>query len=525
MPAEERLDLADIQGAVIPGFKKDHAVLLALRIGDVAGCKDWLRSHAPRVARADEVLKFNRLFKAIRERSGDELETPKATWISISFSAEGLSLLRTREEIEQAFEDAFVDGMYQSALADPPLSTWVLGGGAEAVPHILVVVAADHPDDLEQVATELMAAIPMDADGAPALHLMARPQIGATLPGPLRGHEHFGFKDGISQPAIRGLASEDPLDFIDARRLATTDPNYDLLAEPGRPLVWPGQFVIGYNRQRGTDYRAPDPPLNPRAEWQRNGSYLVYRRLRQHVHQFWQFCSEGAQRLSQLTGQAIEPAAFAASLVGRWPSGAPLSRAQAADDAGLAKDDDANNDFMFSGQTPAVTLADGSTAGAGFPAAGPDPAGRICPFVAHIRKVNPRDDPTDVGGPRRTRARLMLRRGIPYGPAKDGDVLRDDGVDRGLLFMSYQTSIAEQFEFVTKAWANRRNAPHNSNPSKGQDPLIGQSSGQRFVRLPRDGDPTHDEQFILPAQAWVEMTGGGYFFTPSISALSGALTE
>ena len=29
-------------------------------------------------------------------------------------------------------------------------------------------------------------------------------QDGATLLGPLRGHEHFGFRDGVSQPGVRG---------------------------------------------------------------------------------------------------------------------------------------------------------------------------------------------------------------------------------------------------------------------------------------------------------------------------------
>ena len=29
-------------------------------------------------------------------------------------------------------------------------------------------------------------------------------QRGDNLPGNLQGHEHFGFKDGISQPGIRG---------------------------------------------------------------------------------------------------------------------------------------------------------------------------------------------------------------------------------------------------------------------------------------------------------------------------------
>jgi hypothetical protein len=57
----------------------------------------------------------------------------------------------------------------------------------------------------------------------------------------------------------------------------------------------------------------------------------------------------------------------------------------------------------------------------------------------------------------------------------------------------------------------------------GHDPLIGETAGARFIRLPVDGDATHDQQMGLPEDAWVVMTGGGYFFTPSVSALAGAL--
>jgi hypothetical protein len=75
-----------------------------------------------------------------------------------------------------------------------------------------------------------------------------------------------------------------------------------------------------------------------------------------------------------------------------------------------------------------------------------------------------------------------------------------------------------------KTWVNLPNSPHDSDPPAGHDPLIGQSSGARFVRLPRDPDPPDDE-VPLPADPWVVMTGGGYFFTPAVSALSGALAE
>lgn len=526
MVVEERLELSDIQGAILPGFKKDHAAIISLRIDDVAGCKTWLRARAPEVARADEVLAFNRLFKQIRMRRGGEALGPKAVWTSISFSADGLSLLRSRQEIEAAFEDAFFDGMFQSALGDPPPSRWAVGGTPDGVPHILVVIAADDPTHLAAAVARLDATIAETVTGGkPALRSMDTPQLGATLTGALQGHEHFGFKDGVSQPAIRGVASEDPQDFVDARRLATDDANYELFAEPGRPLVWPGQFLIGYNRQDRSDFLKPFTPFEPKVPWQRNGSYLVYRRLQQKVHAFWRFCTDGARVFSEQTGREVTPEAFASLLVGRWPSGAPLVRAPAADDPDLAADNDVNNDFLFSDATPTATLVDGTVPSSGLPPARPDPNGHLCPFVAHIRKVNPRDDPTDTGGPRQTRTRLTLRRGIPYGPAKDpARLLEDDGVDRGLLFMSYQGSIQNQFEFVVKTWVNLPNSPHDSDPPTGQDPLIGQGSAPRFVRLPHDPDAA-DEKFTLPDETWVVMTGGGYFFTPPVSALSGALAE
>src|SRR3954463_15673665 len=106
METEERLELEDIQGAGIPGFKKDYAALLYVRINDRAGCKTWLAAPANEVARADEVLAFNRLFRLIRRRRGSEASAPKAVWMSISVSYEGLSILRTPEETTTLFGSA-----------------------------------------------------------------------------------------------------------------------------------------------------------------------------------------------------------------------------------------------------------------------------------------------------------------------------------------------------------------------------------------------------------------------------------
>jgi hypothetical protein len=93
--------------------------------------------------------------------------------------------------------------------------------------------------------------------------------------------------------------------------LAPTDPNFDRFAEPGQPLVWPGQFLIGYKRQDPRDSLKPRDPVPLNLTWQKNGSYLVYRRLQQQVHKFWEFCETSAKALSAASGQPITREFFA----------------------------------------------------------------------------------------------------------------------------------------------------------------------------------------------------------------------
>jgi deferrochelatase/peroxidase EfeB len=98
----------------------------------------------------------------------------------------------------------------------------------------------------------------------------------------------FGFKDGVSQPGIRGRLSEAPNEFITPRYCAAPtagdqDKRPELYGKPGQQLVWPGQFLLGEPRQDTENLldsaKPPDPPTYP--EWARRGSYLVCRRLRQ----------------------------------------------------------------------------------------------------------------------------------------------------------------------------------------------------------------------------------------------------
>ena len=123
--------------------------------------------------------------------------------------------------------------------------------------------------------------------------------------------------------------------------------------------------------------------------------------------------------------------------------------------------------------------------------------GTSVPPTLTSARFNPRTDL--VSAEDRLRHRL-LRRGIPFGPQSTStpqDPGDDDGVERGLLFLAYMTSIVDQFEFVMRSWANRADFHRND---AGADALLDQSKG------------------------WIVPTGGGYYFAPSKSALREVLS-
>jgi Dyp-type peroxidase family len=340
---------------------------------------------------------------------------------------------------------------------------WVgpFAGGVDA----LLLLAADDVGSLARMVADHVVALQRAGIG------VAFDQAGDTRADE-PGHEHFGFRDGISQPGIRGVTA----------RQNPADPDQGL---PGQDLLWPGEFVLGYPTQiarpaPGSDTNDdPGPASTSGPSWTRNGSYLVFRRLRQDVAGFKAFVAATA------ASQGISTDLMGAKLVGRFPSGAPLE---------LGGDDPANlddsriNDFEF----------------------GDDPAGRVVPRAAHIRKVYPRDSQTRDGGESETQTHRMLRRGIPYGPSYDGSPA-SAAVDRGLLFLCYQSSIERQFEFVQGRWVNSDDFPRRGD---GVDPVISQRGGNRSFTL-LGGRPDH----VALMQRFVTTTGGAYLFSPSISAL------
>jgi Dyp-type peroxidase family len=248
---------------------------------------------------------------------------------------------------------AFWEGMARrtAALGDPPLD-----GGAALEAQLMIVLADDSERVLEADIERVRRALPAAAQ----VHV----EWARTIRGRGTGtYEPFGFADGISDPVLGPT---------DGWRLPPTG----VWWSPVFPL---DQVLVAW--QEG------DGPAG-------HGSFLVYRKLEQHVDAFRAAMADGARQAGRTTFEE------AARTVGRDTDGTPLAEATPG----------SWNDFSYA----------------------TDPQGTRCPFSAHIRAVNPRTT--------ENRWRMIARRGMPY--------RSPDGAEVGLLFMAYMADIEGQFEWM-----------------------------------------------------------------------------
>lgn len=435
-----RLRADRIQGSVYPGFNKDEQAFLWLRFPAADSARAWLKETVSELTSAGAVVTF-RALRAQREMQPD-LADLRSTWVNVAFSRAGLELLAPTPL--GTFPEPFEQGMAARAgvLGDAP-ATWRFGGTLDTEAHALVIIGADTAADLSRALAVHRDRLARHGARDLFLEILGGDCRGAKLPGALRGHEHFGYRDGISEPPLDGL--------------------------PGT-----GDFVLGYPDSAGQE--SGSGPA-----WTRDGSYLVFRRLHQDVAGFHQ-ALEALAKSAGLKNRAQ----LGAKLFGRWPSGAKLADPIQESDPGVA--------------APAEYTAGEFAA---------DPNGERVPRSAHVRKAHPRDASAGGFHPR------LLRRGIPYGTplaATEPDALpQDDGRDRGLLFAAYQVDLGSQYELVQR-WLNDRNLPV---PQTGQDPIAGQ--GEEPAHLVLRSSNTLPAMFDM--HHYVSMTGGGYFFTPSLSSV------
>jgi len=441
------LELDQIQGLVVRGYRMEHSRLLFLEFDSAEEGRAWLREIEPEVRTAEAWI-----------------QKPN-TCLNLALSLEGLVALGLGPSALTLFGAEFLQGMIRRArfLGDVGASApenWnsLLAAVPNPVHALLLMFGRRDDQGTDRLLTELVTREKKRAHKY-GLRLLLE-EVGRAE-GAAQGEfrEHFGGRDGISQPTIAELPD---------RRNAGAGP-----PAGAQPPVKAGEFVLGYPDEVGWPGYAPSASALGDSLL-KNGSFLVYRKLEQDVAAFRQFLAKHAADREEAT-------ALHAALVGRWPNGAPLVLAPRQDDPALAREN------AFGYQTA-------------------DPLGLSCPFGAHIRRVNPRDDLQQSN-----RHRLM-RRGMPYGKVLGPEDPVDATQERGILGLFLNGSLDRQFEFVQSAWANN---PSFRDLYNEVDPLTHDRTGAPGLTLPIGGEMVR----IAELPAFITLRAGGYFFVPGRNGL------
>jgi hypothetical protein len=93
MLEEPVLDLDDIQGDVLPGFKKDSQHFLFFQIVAPELARQWLKLLAPRLWTAREVFAAHSMWKTMRAKLGREPGNLDFLFLNCAISAQGLAKL------------------------------------------------------------------------------------------------------------------------------------------------------------------------------------------------------------------------------------------------------------------------------------------------------------------------------------------------------------------------------------------------------------------------------------------------
>lgn len=490
--------LAHLQGNILRSHGRNHTVnlFLTFKPGHERAVTNWIGSFSRRfVTSALRQMRESEEFKA-NGLSGGIFATLSLSAAGYKYLGRDLNAFVEKRNPNLSSNVTFAAGIKgeraQAELKDPDHAGWEINGGDEDV-HALILLADEDQgrlNDVRGIVTRDLASRYILLHDAVAVEGVGiRDEHNQPL-------EHFGYRDGISQPLFFQHDVEE-----ERCRFGTSawDPSASL------------SLVL-----------VPDPFA---ATPESFGSYFVFRKLEQDVAGFKKKEAELA-RLLQLHEPSEERAG--ALVVGRFENGVPVE-STGSEQAEQFRD---FNDFNYHEDQSPQQAAGGQNTQA---------VALRCPFQAHIRKTNPRGDTRRLtlpsfGQPDRPevdeeeRGRRITRRGITFGQrALDNcgalvpPEIQEDGTLKppiegpvGLLFQCYQASIPDQFGFMQFSWANNPNFPTEG---VGLDPIIGQ--GEQDA-VPQQWPPVYgspENRKPLPFGGFVTMKGGEFFFTPSIPFL------
>ena len=473
------LDLGDIQGIILRGYRMPMVRHFLLSVGVPAAARKMLgrlvsgdEADAPQITTAEEWQ------VGLAPGPGDnpaEAPSHKPDYcLNLGITWPGLIALEIKNRVPSLSFKSFSSFMAGAAaraefVGDTGASApqnWV-GGFGKGSDHVLVTLYAISPEAMTSYSERLSALFSEDdafreiwrTDGMALTELIdGKPTFTSRL--------HFGYTDGISMTTIRG----GPVKY---------KPDHQQPCEP-----W--LFVL---QDGAENYTVPEP-----RELGLNGSFAVFKMIVTDV--------VGFENNLQKNKDKIDPELLAAKMCGRWRNGVPLALSPETDSpAGISPDQ--LNSFGY-------VNSDGSG----------DPRGLRCPVGAHIRRVNPRDQPVagqgEPGGS--NNAHRMIRRGMPYGPVYD-PAQPYDGIERGLLGYFINASIENQFEFVLHNWVNDSEfaGAVRLNP-KSKDPIVGtQDPAESIFVIPQpNGAPPIE---ITGFSSFLRTKATAYCFLPSITAV------
>jgi Dyp-type peroxidase family len=466
-----QLELQDIQGYLIRGYAHmQYSRFVFLSIKEPSSTKKWLSDLWKSVTNAVHIPDHSCI---------------APTHLNLALTFEGLQVLGLKDENATSFSREFRQGMVTRhrtrLLGDFDSSApenWRWGGPQNHPVHLVLMVFGN----TQELCLSYYQTLCSGFAGFGVQELLYID--GQTLP---ENKEHFGFRDGISQPVIEGSG-----------RMG-----------PENDIIKAGEFVLGYKNEYGVypdtpliameqgelNLLAPDADGSGKKDLGRNGTYMVIRQLEQHVDAFWTFMNESTKNEEGSINEE-ESVRLAAKIVGRWPSGAPITKFPEKDPGKVSS----NNEFGF---------AEG------------DKDGLKCPFGSHIRRTNPRDSFEDNNKKESlvlsNRHRIMRRArlygkpfvGSPRNQSPEGEV--------GSLFSCFNADISRQFEFIQYTWSNY---PRIKELYSDPDPIIG------VKEIPKAGIEQNFTVQELPInrtvrnlKRFVTVRGGGYFFLPSITGI------
>ncbi|MEG4444394.1 Dyp-type peroxidase [Microcoleus sp. AT9_B5] len=461
--------LDDLQGNILKSHERDYSTHILIKFkSDQDAVKKWIGCFTEKfVMSAKKQLDDNPKFRS-------NCQEVEGLFANFFLSYNGYKALGFELDAGGSGEfpsPAFKVGLrqFRTILFDPPVEEWEKNFQNEI--HAFILLADNDRDNLAKQAKQIVEEVGRVAEIVHTeVGIVLKNKKGQTI-------EHFGFRDGVSQPLF---LKED----------------------------------IELAKEQGTDLWDASAPLelvlikDPFGEGEHSfGSYCVYRKLEQDVRGFREAERELAKKL-RLSDRDVERAG--ALVVGRFRDGTPVTLSPSEQNP-----DTVPNNFNYDG----------------------DRDGMKCPFHAHIRKANPRGDKNDKYQTlEEHRQRRIVRRAVSYGEmpnARDNSLSKlsrfenqlehlkelkvqpASGEKVGLLFLCFQRDIFNQFMFMQKNWANNQ---HFVNYTTGLDGIAGQGKKQiEGQAWPKEWGK--DEKVPFDFYNFVTMKGGEFFFAPSISFL------